>query len=290
MTPPLRVIDGLEAPLGDRVDRGDRDASPLGCSGTTRSATHLGARLACAPPARKNRRRTRPTTTTRSPAASASAQTGASGHDDRDRCRPAPGRTGGRARASTSVSPDVRSRRSAARDSEPLTTVIDVSSGGAHARSDPAVRGATRSSAGRAGTISEFMRGRGPAVGTDPTGRVRRRRKGQRERSAAGWRASAKSGSTAAQPAEQLAGPGDVAGPLVEVGQGVGPPQVVLLGPLGHPPALLEQRGWPRAGRPGRRGRRPPRCGPRSPARRWATPPAAPPRARRPWHRLPTAR
>ncbi len=94
-------------------------------SGTTRSAT-TSVREARVPPAWKKRRRTRPTTTTRSPAASESAQAGASSHTTgTDSAGPGPHLDV--SSMVTSESPDGSRRRSAGLDSEPLTSVTDVS-------------------------------------------------------------------------------------------------------------------------------------------------------------------
>ena len=90
--------------------------------------------------------------------------------------------------------------------------------------------------------------------------------------------------------AEELPGPRDVAGALVEVGQRVGDAEVVLAWALGGHLGGARAAGWRPPAGPGRPATRRRRCGPRPRARRSATPPAAPPRARRPWRGGPSAR
>ena len=80
---------------------------------------------------------------------------------------------------------------------------------------------------------------------------------------------------------EECRAPGDVAGPLVQVGQRVGHPQVVLRRRFVG--LRCAQEAMASARRPGRPGTRRRRCGPPPPGRRAGEPRAAPPRARRPW-------
>jgi hypothetical protein len=88
-------------------------------TGTTVAAT-TSVRLAVAPPARKNRRRTRPVTTTSVPASSAATALGAS---NQTTGTDSAGRPSARVVTSKAVSwsPDGSSRASGGRDSAPRT-------------------------------------------------------------------------------------------------------------------------------------------------------------------------
>ncbi len=82
-------------------------------------------------------------------------------------------------------------------------------------------------------------------------------------------------------PGKQLPGPGQVAGPFVEIGQRVPLTQMPVPDVADPPAGSSQDLAWPRPGRPGRPGLRPPRSGPRRPGRRSARPGAARPRSPR---------